>query len=316
MVQQERNPGMPLDMGLINAIVVNKSATVRRCGELGTRRIVTGDHQLAWLMRAISCMDLTTLKGNDTPMRVFRLCEKAKMPVRQDMIKKLGKSDLTAAAVCVYPARVKDAVRALKGTGIPVASVATGFPSGQTSLKVKLEEIRQAVVDGAEEIDVVISRDKVALAQWTELYDEIRAFREACGAASLKVIMAAGELPTLTHLAKASMIAMMAGADFIKTSTGMEEVNATFPIGMTMVRQIREYYELTGHMVGFKAAGGINDAATALVWLSLIREELGVEWLNSNYFRIGASSLINDIERSLWVGLTGMCAARTYMPLA
>ncbi len=302
-------------MGVINSLIVNKNACERRAAELGTRRSIKKDWQMAWLMKAINCIDLTTLKGDDTKMRVHRLCEKAKRPIRQDMLKRLGVPNLTTGAVCVYPARVKDAVAALEGTGIPVASVATGFPSGQVPRHAKLEEIREAVKDGAREIDIVLSRDMVITGDWAGVYEEVQQFREACGDAHLKTILATGELPTYTHVAKASMVCMMAGADFIKTSTGMEAVNATLPVGLIMCRMVREYHERYGYMVGFKPAGGVSTAKVSLVWLSLIMEELGEEWLNNTYFRIGASSLLGDIERQLWHGLTGQYAASSYMPM-
>jgi deoxyribose-phosphate aldolase len=270
------------------------------------------------LLRAITCIDLTTLAGDDTPGRVRRLCAKAKQPVRPDMLAALGfdGQPITVGAVCVYPSRVRDAVEALKGTDIPVASVATGFPDGQTPLPQRIAEIEQAIEFGAAEIDVVISRTHVLTGNWRALYDEIKQFRQTCGeAAHMKTILATGNLATLKQVYQASLIAMMAGSDFIKTSTGKESVNATLEFGLVMTRAIREYLENTGNKVGFKPAGGIASAKQILAWQALMREELGVEWLMPNLFRIGASSLLTDLERQLYHHITGHYAARHHMPM-
>nr|XP_035971665.1 deoxyribose-phosphate aldolase [Halichoerus grypus] len=273
-----------------------------------------------WLLKAVTFIDLTTLSGDDTSSNVQRLCYKAKYPIREDLLKSLNMHDkgLTTAAVCVYPARVCDAVKALKASGctIPVASVATGFPAGQTHLKTRLEEIRLAVEDGATEIDVVINRTLVLTGQWEALYDEIRQFRKACGEAHLKTILATGELGSLTNVYKASMIAMMAGSDFIKTSTGKETVNATFPVAIVMLRAIRDFFWKTGNKVGFKPAGGIRNAKDSLAWLSLVKEELGDEWLTPELFRIGASTLLSDIERQIYHHVTGRYAAYHDLPMS
>jgi deoxyribose-phosphate aldolase len=313
----ERNPGIPLDLGWVRSTRVNLSAAERRSATLGTRRSVKKDWQAAWLLRAITCIDLTTLAGDDTPGNVQRLCAKARQPVRPDLLEALGMGDVrvTTAAVCVYHNRIGDAVRALEGSGIPVAAVSTGFPAGLNPFHLRVEEIRESVKAGAEEIDIVISREHVLRANWEALYDEVRAFREACGDAHMKTILATGELATLRNVGMASLVCMMAGADFIKTSTGKESVNATLPVSLTMVRAIREYQDRTGHKVGFKPAGGIRTAKLAMNWQFLMKEELGDEWLFPNLFRYGASALLTDIERQLSHFATGRYAAEHYMPM-
>ena len=315
--QHERNPGIPLDLGWVNAERVNLSATERRAATLGTRRSVKKDWQAAWLLRAITCIDLTTLSGDDTPGNVKRLCAKARQPVRADLLEALGVADLniTTGAVCVYHARVGDAVAALEGTNIPVAAVSTGFPAGLSPFHLRVEEIRESVKAGAKEIDIVISREHALAGNWDKLYDEVQQFRAACGDAHLKTILATGELGTLRNVAKASLVCMMAGADFIKTSTGKESVNATLEVSLIMVRMIREYQLKTGYKVGFKPAGGIRSAKQALNWQVLMKEELGDEWLFPDLFRIGASALLTDIERQLSHHVTGRYAAENYMPM-
>ncbi|XP_066446821.1 deoxyribose-phosphate aldolase [Eleutherodactylus coqui] len=315
-----RNPGSGLNLGWISRIAVNQPAVLRRAEQIESRRTVKKDWQVAWLLRAVTCIDLTALSGDDTPSNVHRLCFKAKRPIRDDLLRslKMADSGIATGAVCVYPARVKDAVHALKDAGchIPVASVATGFPAGQTSLKTRLEEVRMAVEDGASEIDIVINRTLVLTGRWEELYEEIRMFREACGEAHMKTILGTGELGSLTNVYKASLVAMMAGSDFIKTSTGKESVNATYPVALVMVRAIRDYYWKTGFKVGFKPAGGIRSAKEALVWLSLIKEELGDDWLTPHLFRVGASTLLGDIERQIYHHVTGRYAAHHDLPMA
>jgi deoxyribose-phosphate aldolase len=302
-----RNEGMTLEPSLFETMDVNLSAAERRAATLTTRRSVKKAWQAAWLVRAIECMDLTTLVGDDTPGRVERLCAKARHPLRDDLVEALGLSGcrLHTGAVCVYPAMVPVAVKALRGSGIPVASVATGFPAGLTPLPQRLAEIRYAVGEGAAEIDIVVTRAHVLTGNWQALYDEVRQMREACGEAHLKAILATGELKTLTNVYKASMVAMMAGADFIKTSTGMEAVNATLPVSLVMVRAIRAYLEATGYRIGFKPAGGIRAAKDALAWLILMKEELGRDWMEPDLFRLGASSLLGDIERQIEHFVTG-----------
>jgi deoxyribose-phosphate aldolase len=306
-----RNPGLPFDSGLISAININRSAVERRASSIGTRRSVKKQHQAAWLLKAITFIDLTTLAGDDTPGKVKRLCQKAKHPVRQDILTALDVDNLaiTTGAVCVYHNMVSTAVDALKNTKISVAAVSTGFPAGQIPLAFKIAEIKASVADGASEIDIVISREKVLTGNWQAIYDEVKAFRQACGDAHLKTILATGELGTLTNVAKASWVCMMAGADFIKTSTGKESVNATLPVSLVMVRAIREYYQLTGIKVGYKPAGGIQTAKQAIEYMILMKEELGNDWLTPHLFRFGASSLLGDIERQLEHYVTGSYSA-------
>jgi deoxyribose-phosphate aldolase len=316
--KDHRNPGMPLDLDWVMGARVNRSAVERRTATLPGRRSVKKDWQAAWLLRAVSCIDLTTLTGSDTPGRVKRLCAKARQPIRPDMLAALGMDDakVTVGAVCVYPNRVKDAVEALYGTDIPVASVATGFPAGQTPLPQRIGEIEQAIEAGAREIDIVIPRNYVLTGDWQALYDEIQQFRQACGqTAHMKTILATGDLGTLKQVFQASLIAMMAGSDFIKTSTGMESVNATLEVSLVMLRAIREYLIRTGYKVGFKPAGGISKAKSALNWQILMKEELGDEWLKPDLFRFGASSLLTDLERQLYHYITGHYAARHHMPM-
>ena len=313
-----RNPGMPLEMDWIREVRVNRSAVERRAATLGTRRSVKKHWQAAWLLKAVSCIDLTTLSGDDTPDRVRRLCAKARQPVRQDILESLevGRLGLTTAAVCVYHEMVETAVQALEGTGIPVAAVSTGFPHGLSPFPVRLAEIEASVAAGAQEIDIVLTRQHVLKGHWDAVFDEVSAYREACGKAHLKTILAIGELGTLKNVFKASLTCMMAGADFIKTSTGKEKVNANLPVGLVMARAIRDYGQRTGYQVGFKPAGGIGKAKQALTWLFLMKEELGNAWLDPNRFRFGASSLLADIERQLEHHVTGRYSAGHRHPIA
>jgi deoxyribose-phosphate aldolase len=313
-----RNPGFPLELEWVREVRVNRSAIERRCATLVTRRTVKKEWQAAWLLRAVTFMDLTTLAGDDTPGYVRRLCAKAVRPVRADLLAALGATELgvRTAAVCVYHQLVETAVAALRGTGIPVAAVSTGFPAGLSPFAQRLDEIRASVAAGAREIDVVITRAHVLNGEWEALYDEVRAFRDACGDAHIKVILGTGELGTLRHIGRASMVAMMAGADFIKTSTGKESVNAVLPTGLVMARMIRDYHERTGHVVGFKPAGGIRTAKQALEWMLLMKEELGTAWLSPHLFRFGASTLLADIERQLEHHVTGRYSAGNRHPIA
>ncbi len=306
-----RNPGAPLSPDWFESVGVNTSAVERRAATLTTRRSVKKEYQAAWLVKAVACIDLTTLAGDDTPERVRRLCAKARRPLSDDLLAALGLADAppTVAAVCVYPTMVAPAVRALEGSGIPVASVASGFPSGLMPLKLRIEEVRYAVGEGASEIDIVITRAHVLGREWSALYDEIAAMREAAGRAHLKVILGTGDLKTLRNVHAASMVAMQAGADFIKTSTGKEEVNATLPVSLVMVRALRDYRERVGVDVGFKPAGGVRAAKDALAWLILMKEELGLPWMQPDLFRIGASGLLTDIERQLEHFATGRYSA-------
>lgn len=312
-----RNAGVPLDLSWVRRTRVNRSAVERRASTLVARRTVKKEWQAAWLLRAITCIDLTTLQGDDTPGNVTRLCAKGVHPLRDDMAEALGIQalNLHVAAICVYHNMVPVAIEALHGTDVPVAAVSTGFPAGQIALPQKLDEIAASVGTGAREIDIVISRAHVLTGNWTALYDETRACRHACGDAHMKVILGTGELATLQNVGMASLVCMMAGADFIKTSTGKETVNATLPVGVVMTRAIREYREQTGYRVGFKPAGGIRTAAQAVQWQILMKEELGDDWLKPALFRLGASSLLTDIERQLSYFLTGRYAADNHFPM-
>jgi deoxyribose-phosphate aldolase len=314
---ENRNPGTPLDLDWVVSQRVNRSAVERRAATMGTRRTVKKQWQAAWLLRAITLMDLTTLSGDDTPGNVRRLCAKARQPVREDILRALGAEQLPihTAAVCVYHALVETAVEALRGTDIPVAAVSTGFPAGLSPFEQRVEEIHASVQAGAREIDIVITRMHVLTGNWKALYDEVRAFREACGPAHLKTILATGELATLRNVARASMVCMMAGADFIKTSTGKETANAVMPVGLVMARCIREYNERTGQKVGFKPAGGIRTAKQSLEWMIMMKEELGDDYLRPDLFRFGASSLLTDIERQLEHHVTGRYSADFRHPM-
>jgi len=308
---------MPLSADVVPLIRVNRSAVERRAATIPTRRTVKKAHQAACLLRAITCLDLTTLSGDDTPGTVERLCAKARRPLRDDLVEALGVRalDIKVGAVCVYHTFVPTAVRALEGSGIPVAAVSAGFPAGLSPLAQRLDEIRASVDAGAREIDIVITRAHVLLGRWDALYDEVRAFREACGDAHMKAILATGELATLSNVARASRVAMMAGADFIKTSTGKESANATLPVGLVMARMIRAYEAETGYAVGLKPAGGIRSAKSALEWLIMIKEELGDRWLSPSLFRFGASGLLTDIERQLEHHVTGRYSAANRHPM-
>lgn len=313
----DRNPGTALDLDVVRAIRVNRSAVERRAATIPTRRTVKKEWQAAWLLRAITLIDLTTLSGDDTPGNVRRLCAKAAHPLREEIVRGLGVDalEITVGAVCVYHAMVKTAVEALRGTGIPVAAVSAGFPAGLSPFEQRVEEIQASVAAGAREIDIVITRAHVLTGNYEALYDEVKAFRAACGDAHMKAILATGELATLGNVARASMVAMQAGADFIKTSTGKEGVNATLPFALVMSRMIREYFEATGYAVGFKPAGGIRTAKQALEFMYLMKEELGDRWLRADLFRFGASSLLTDIERQLEMFLTGRYAAGYRQPM-
>lgn len=311
---EPRNAPRGLDLDWVLSARVNAPAVERRAAQLPARRSLKGEAQAAWLCRAITLIDLTTLSGDDTPGRVTRLAAKARQPVRADLLAALGMEGITTAALCVYHGMVAPAVAALRGSGIPVAAVSTGFPAGLSPFPLRLAEIGESLAAGAQEIDIVISRRHVLTGDWQALYDEMRAFREACGAAHVKAILATGELGTLTNVARASRVCLLAGADFIKTSTGKEAVNATLPVSLTMIRQIRDHHDRTGIRVGYKPAGGISKAKDALTYLSLIKEELGDRWLRPDLFRFGASSLLGDIERQLDHHVTGRYSAAHHHP--
>jgi deoxyribose-phosphate aldolase len=313
-----RNTGIPLNLDWVRDVRVNTSAVERRVQSQVARRTVKKEWQAAWLLRAVTCMDLTTLSGDDTDERVRRLCAKGRHPIQHELAEKLGIEDLNikVAAICVYHAFVETAVAALEGSGIPVAAVSTGFPAGLSPLAERVAEIRRSIEAGAQEIDIVITRAHVFGGRWQALYDEIAAFKQACGPVHMKAILGTGDILTLRNVARASVVAMMAGADFIKTSTGKEPTNATLPVGLVMVRAIREYAQETGMAVGFKPAGGIRTAKQSLDWLAMMKEELGDSWLRSELFRLGASSLLNDIERQLEHFATGRYSADYRHPIA
>ena len=311
------NPGTTLDCASFADVAVNLSACERRAATLLSRRSVKKAHQAAWLIKALTCIDLTTLASDDTEQRVHRLARKARNPLRADLLEALGLADdpPVVGAVCVYPTMVAAAKAALAGSGIPVASVATGFPAGLVPLELRLQEIAYAREQGADEIDVVITRAQVLSGDWQALYDEIKQMRAACGPAHMKSILATGDLQTLRNVYAAATVAMQAGSDFIKTSTGKEAVNATLPVGLTMVRALRDYYQRTGHVVGFKPAGGLRSAKDALSWLILMKEELGQAWLQPGLLRLGASSMLGDIERQLEHYVYGRYAAASHHAL-
>jgi deoxyribose-phosphate aldolase len=308
-VHEPRNPGMELDMDWVMGAQANTSAIERRVKSLPGRRSVKKDYQAAWMLKAITMIDLTTLSGDDTPGRVRRLCAKARQPVRADILEALGMEGITTGAVCVYHEMVETAVAALEGSGIPVAAVSTGFPAGLSPYHLRVAEIGESVKAGASEIDIVISRRHVLTGNWQALYNEMREFRAACGDAHVKAILATGELGSLRNVARASLVCMMAGADFIKTSTGKESVNATLPVSLVMMRAIRDYYARTGFRVGYKPAGGISKAKDAVTYLALLKDELGDRWLSPDMFRFGASSLLGDLERQLEHHVTGNYSA-------
>ena len=318
MAHQNRNKGLALNLDWIDSVQMNRSAIERRCSTMTKRRSIKKDWQAAWLLKSLSCIDLTTLSSDDTPERVRRLCAKARQPLRPELVASLGLKGLKpqVAAVCVYHSFVKTAVKALQKSEIPVAAVSTGFPHGLNPLPRRIEEIRDSIDAGAKEIDIVITRAHVFSKNWQALYDEISAFREASGTAHLKTILGTGELGTFRNVAKASLVCMMAGADFIKTSTGKEGVNATLTVSLVMLRMIREYLENTGYSVGFKPAGGIRTARQSLEWLIMMKEELGREWMEPNLFRFGASGLLTDIERQLEHHTTGRYSAAHRQPAA
>ncbi|UWR22193.1 deoxyribose-phosphate aldolase [Sulfitobacter sp. S190] len=308
-VTEPRNDGMPLDLNWVLGAQANTSAIERRAASLPARRSVKKEYQAAWLLRAVTCMDLTTLSGDDTNRRVARLCAKARQPIAAATLDALGMAPITTGAVCVYHEMIPAAVEALRGTSIPVAAVSTGFPAGLSPFPLRIAEIEQSVAAGAHEIDIVISRRHVLEGNWQALYDEMKAMREACGDAHVKAILATGELGSLRNVARASLVCMMAGADFIKTSTGKESVNATLPVSLVMIRAIRDYHDRTGLRVGYKPAGGISKAKDAVTYLALMKEELGDRWLQPDLFRFGASSLLGDIERQLEHHVTGSYSA-------
>jgi deoxyribose-phosphate aldolase len=262
---------------------------VEERAEALSKRSIKRTSKLWALDLAIRCMDLTTLEGADTPGKIAALCSKAVRPQPGDT------SIPSVAAVCLYPALVGEAVRHLQGTGVRVASVATAFPSGQSFLDVKLAETRQAVAAGADEVDMVIDRGAFLSGDYQKVYDEIGAVKEASDPAHLKVILETGELGSYDSVRRASILAMAAGADFIKTSTGKVQPAATLPVSLVMMEAIRDFHHETGRPVGFKPAGGIRASKLAIAYLVLLWETLGAEWMTPERFRLGASSLLNDV---------------------
>ena len=314
----KRNPGLDFQLELFCDIKINRSSVEQRCAEYGKRRSIKKDKQAAWLLKVLTLIDLTTLSGDDTNARVRRLCRKAINPINSVLKSRLSIDSLNikTAAVCVYHEMLSEATKQLKSSGVHLAAVSTGFPAGLSPLPLRIEEIKYSVAAGADEIDIVISRRHVLEGNWKALYDEVKSFREACGDAHLKTILATGELGNLTNIAKAAQVCMMAGADFIKTSTGKEPTNATLPVSLVMVRMIRDYHEKTGYKIGFKPAGGISDTKTALQFMTLMQEELGRRWLEPDLFRFGASSLLGDIERQLDHFTSGYYSAAYRHPIS
>jgi deoxyribose-phosphate aldolase len=275
-----------------------------------TKRSMKKEAKLTGLYLAISMCDLTTLEGADTPGRVRQMCEKAKLPVPPELIQKfLEKKSLRAipsvAAVCVYPLMVPVASAALKGSGIGIASVATAFPSGQAPLDVKIADTKFAVAHGATEIDMVINRSAFLSGDYQQMFDEIVEIKRACGEAHLKVILETGELGSYDRVRLASEIAMEAGADFIKTSTGKISPAATLPVTLVMLQAVADFHKRTGKKIGVKPAGGIRTAKQALQYLCMVNEVLGPEWMNPHMFRFGASALVNDLLRQIFKEVTG-----------
>ena len=307
----ERNLGIPLDMGWVNSIRINTNAVQARANDYPTRRSLKKEHQAAWQLKAVTLIDLTTLSGDDTYERVKRLCAKAKNPINHELLKALDMQDknITTGAVCVYHNHIKEAVDELRGTEIPVAAVSTGFPDGQSPYEIRIEEIKQSVAAGAKEIDIVLTREDVLKGDWETVYNMVKDYRDACGDAHIKVILGTGNLGSLENVAKASLVSMMAGADFIKTSTGKEALNANLPVSLVMMRMIRAYFEQTGYKIGYKPAGGISKAKDALTYLTMVKDELGDEWLSPHLFRFGASSLLGDIECQIEHFVTGKYSA-------
>ena len=292
---------MKLDLEWVNNVQVNLSAVERRTATLIKRRSVKKEYQAAWLLKAITLIDLTTLSGDDTYGKVDRLCEKAIHPLSFELQKllEIPERSISVAALCVYHHLVKEAKKKLKDR-IPIAAVSTGFPAGLSSFKTRKQEIIDSINNGADEVDIVINRGFVLQNDWKRLYDEVKTFKLAAKKKHIKAILGVGDLETMRNVAKASLVCMMAGADFIKTSTGKETINANLNNSLVMLRMIREFHEITRKKIGFKPAGGISSAKLVIEFLILVLEELGSEWINPKFLRIGASSLLIDIERQLY----------------
>lgn len=298
------NSGIPFDEKCLCNITIELRQLDQTVKDLISHHKVTGHNEFLWALKALTLTDLTTLAGDDTFANVNRLCQRAAYPFPQYYLQNLDtetQSKIHTAAVCVYPSRVADARKSLltigKDSVVPIAAVATGFPTGQYPLVSRLKEIDHAINQGAKEIDIVIDRSLALTGKWREIYDEISAMRKVCGKrAHMKTILAIGELATMENVYKASMVAMMAGSDFIKTSTGKEAVNATLPVGLVMIHAIQEYEKKTNYKIGLKPAGGVRTVKDAIAWMIMIKETLGMEWLQPELFRFGASGLLDDIE--------------------
>ena len=305
-----------LDLSWVNNVRVNLSAVERRSLSLVKRRSVKKDYQAAWLLKAITLIDLTTLSGDDTLGKVDRLCHKALNPIASSIIESLKISgELRVGAVCVYHHLVKQAKKNINGR-IPIAAVSTGFPAGLSSFATRKKEIIDSIKAGASEIDIVINRGFVLQNNWVKLYNEVKSFKEAANGVKIKAILGVGDLETMRNIAKASLVCMMAGADFIKTSTGKENINANLNNSLVMLRMIREFYEYSGKKIGFKPAGGISTSKSVIEFLILVMEELGEEWVNPSLLRIGASSLLIDIERQLYHHAFGRYATKDKLAMA
>ena len=307
---------MKLDLEWVNNIQVNLSAVERRTATLIKRRSVKKEYQAAWLLKAITLIDLTTLSGDDTYGKVDRLCEKAIHPLSFELQKllEIPERSISVAALCVYHHLVKEAKKKLKDR-IPIAAVSTGFPAGLSSFKTRKQEIIDSINNGADEVDIVINRGFVLQNDWKRLYDEVKTFKLAAKKKHIKAILGVGDLETMRNVAKASLVCMMAGADFIKTSTGKETINANLNNSLVMLRMIREFHEITRKKIGFKPAGGISSAKLVIEFLILVLEELGSEWINPKLLRIGASSLLIDIERQLYHFAVGRYANKDKMAI-
>ena len=290
-----------LDFKWIDDVQINLSAVERRTVSLTKRRTVKKEYQAAWLLKSITLLDLTTLSGDDTFGKVDRLCQKALQPISLNILNslELEGENILVGAVCVYHNLVSHAKKQLQDK-LPIAAVSTGFPAGLSSFETRKKEITNSIKAGADEIDIVINRAYVLQNDWQRLYDEVRTFKEIAKDKKIKTILGVGDLETMRNVAKASLVCMMAGADFIKTSTGKEKINANLNNSLVMLRMIREFYDYSGKKIGFKPAGGISTAKSVLEFLILVYEELGNTWVNPSLLRIGASSLLIDIERQLY----------------
>ncbi|KAL7737072.1 hypothetical protein ACLKA6_005292 [Drosophila palustris] len=305
------NKTLPFDASLLT-VHISLRQVEEIAASISKRCVVSGVNEIAWALRALMLTDLTTLAGDDTRANVRRLCVRACYPFEPQFFDKYFErtllQDIHCAAICVYPARVKDAYTSIQQYNqlgnVAIAAVATGFPTGQYGLQTRLQEISHAILAGATEIDIVINRQLAILGDWNSLYHEVVLMRSACGDhALLKTILAIGELGTMENVYKAAMVCMMAGADFIKTSTGMEVVNATLSVGLVMIFAIQEFKRRTCQIVGLKPAGGVRTVRDAIAWMTLVNETLGSRWLTPQRFRFGASTLLNDIEKVVREGV-------------